>query len=142
MLVGLLTASVGISADGHKGHGEKDHLKMMTKHLKLTKDQVASIEKIQAASKPAKDANREKIQSVRKELDDLLQAEPMDKSKIRSKMEEMSKIKIDNKMLWIEDRSQIRNILTPEQKTKQKELMKKHHSKMNKKRDKWKKSRD
>jgi Spy/CpxP family protein refolding chaperone len=141
-LVGLLATSVGISADGHKGHCDKDHLKKMTKHLNLTKDQVASIEKIQEASKPAKEANQEKIQSIRKELDELLQAEPMDKNKIRSKMEEMSKIKIDNKMLWIEDRAQVRAILTPDQKTKQNELMKKHRDKSKKKKDKRKKSRD
>lgn len=150
LILGLVLTG-GLYADGHdkecKGHhgkkGSEHHLKMMAKKLGLSKDQVTAIEKIHEASEEDKKSISEKIQKERKDLKELMMADTLDKSKIRSKMEEIAELKVDKKMLWIEDKIQIQKVLTPEQRSKQKELMKKHHEKMkDKHKDHKKKTRD
>ncbi|MCC5815241.1 MAG: periplasmic heavy metal sensor [Leptospira sp.] len=146
LITALVAATTfGLTADGGKwGHNSEQHLKRMAKSLDLSKDQVSKIEEIHKASEPEKKSKSDQIQKVRQDMRALMEAEEMDVKKIRSKMEEMSKLKVDKKMIWIEDRAKIRKVLTPEQRKKQKELMKKAHAKMKDKNKNWdkKKNRD
>lgn len=141
---GLLLVALGLSAEGRGHYNSEEHLKRMTKHLNLDKDQVSKIEAINKASEPNKKKLSEQITKTQKELRELMTADEMDTKKIRGKMEEMSKLKVDKKMIWVEDRAKIRAVLTPEQKKKQKELMTKAHQKMKDKKKNWdkKKKRD
>ncbi|WCL49676.1 Spy/CpxP family protein refolding chaperone [Leptospira sp. GIMC2001] len=136
LVTALLIGGVSLSADGG------DHFEHMAKHLKLTKEQKAQVDKIQNDSKSKKEAYKTSIKKAKEELHALLAADELDKPKIRAKMEELSKAKIDMKMLWIDNRSEVNKILTAEQKAKHKEMMKKHHEKMKDKKDKWEKKRD
>lgn len=143
LVVGILAGAMGLSAHG-KGemgmHGDPEkHMERMKKHLNLTPTQETEIKKIMDASEPAKKESHDKIKKSREELHTLLEEDNLDKAKIRSKMEEISKLKLEKKMIWIDDRIAIQKLLTPEQRAKQKEHMKKHREEMKSKHEKWKK---
>ncbi|WP_167884219.1 Spy/CpxP family protein refolding chaperone [Leptospira idonii] len=135
ILITTLSFAVASGIVAHdREHGDRKHpkdhgkfLEKMAKDLGLTADQKKRIEKVHSDSKQAKEDYENKQDALRKELHALLSADNLDKSAIRSKMEEVSKVKIDSKMLWIDDRIKINEILTPEQRAKQKEIFKKHH---------------
>jgi Spy/CpxP family protein refolding chaperone len=124
-----------------QGHDPKKQLEWMKKELSLTKDQFSKIEKIKTNSAKVSEENRKKIKSLRRELHELLQADSVDKKQIRAKMEEISGLQVNAKMQWIEDRIEISELLTPEQRTKQKELRKKHFEEMKNRKDKSEKPR-
>lgn len=130
LVFGLVSS---VSAHEHGG----DMVKKMAKHLNLTKEQQTQMEKIHDEAKPQREAIKAKIKPLKDELHTLLSADSVDKAKVRTKMEEISKLKIDKKMLMIDERIKINKLFTPEQKEKHKELMKKHHAKMKEKHEKW-----
>lgn len=135
MLAASLVVAFASAVNAHDGehHGKsysKDHgkyLEKMAKELGLTPEQKTQVEKVHSDSKAAKEGYEKQEDDLRKELHSLLAADNLDKAAIRSKMEEISKLKVDSKMLWIDDRIKINGILTPEQRTKHKEMMKKFH---------------
>ncbi len=135
LLAASLVAAFTFAVSAHDGehHGKrysKDHgnyLEKMAKELGLTPEQKTQVEKVHSDSKQAREGYEKQQDVLRKDLHSLLSADNLDKSAIRSKMEEVSKLKIDSKMLWIDDRIKTSEILTPEQRTKHKELMKKLH---------------
>jgi protein CpxP len=135
LLFGITTS---IAAHEHGG----DMIKKMTTHLNLSKDQQTQMKKIHDEAKPQREAIKSKIKPLKEELHSLLSSDFVDKAKVRSKMEEISKFKIDMKMIMIDERIKINQLLTPEQKEKHKELMKKHHDKMKEKHEKWGKNKD
>lgn len=131
-LVGCSTFADGRKGKhGHGGMGEHK-IKMMQKHLDLTEEQTAEVEKIHKSSEQAKKAKKSEIEKTREELRALMDEEPINKRKVRAKLDQMAKLKVEKRMLWIEDKIQVQKILTPEQKSKQKELKKKMREKMKK----------
>ena len=96
----------------------EDKIPVLVKQLDLTKEQQTQLEKVRSETIPKKEVLR---------------------AKIKAKMEEISKLKIEMKMLWIDNRIKLNQLLTPEQKSKHKELMKKRHDEMKEKHDKWNK---
>ncbi|WP_411821691.1 Spy/CpxP family protein refolding chaperone [Leptospira sp. 'Mane'] len=128
-----VSAHDGKYGEGRHGKDHGKHLEKMAKQLGLTPEQKTQVEKVHSDSKQAREGYEKQEDGLRKELHSLLSADNLDKAAIRAKMEEVSKLKIDSKMLWIDDRIKINEILTPEQRTKHKEIMKKHHEEHGKK---------
>lgn len=117
----------------------EDKIPVLVKQLDLTKEQQTQLEKVRSETIPKKEALRAKIKPIKEELHTLLASDFIDKPKIKAKMEEISKLKIEMKMLWIDNRIKLNQLLTPEQKSKHKELMKKRHDEMKEKHDNWNK---
>ncbi|TGN07021.1 Spy/CpxP family protein refolding chaperone [Leptospira ilyithenensis] len=130
----VVALTFALSAHDEEHHGKeysKDHgkhLEKMAKELGLTPEQKKQIEKVHSDSKQSREGYEKQKDILRKELHSLLSADNLDKSAIRSKMEEIFKLKVDSKMLWIDERIKTSEILTSEQRTKHKEIMKKLHA--------------
>ncbi len=139
----IIALALGIApalvAQKHDRPEPEDKISFLAKQLDLTKEQQAQLEKVRSETIPKKEALQAKIKPIKDELHTLLSSDFIDKPKIKSKMEEISKYKIELKLLWIDNRIKLNQLLTPEQKAKHKELMKKRHDEMKEKHDNWNK---
>lgn len=141
ILIGFMTImffATGLSSkpQGKRG-GPQKRLEFMKKNLNLTNDQVTKIKAISAKYEPKRKEARTNIQALHKELHTMLMDENPDKSKVKSKMEEISRIKIDMRLKGLDQRLEVTKILTTEQKAKWKERMKKRMHRKNKHKKKY-----
>lgn len=121
-----------------KGYGDGPHQKMfeperMQKQLSLSKDQTGKIRKINEDFRKKNEAMRAEIEPRHDSLREELMAENVDLEKIRGMMKSSSDKMIEMRMLRIQHRLEIENVLTPEQKKKwrenHREMMKKNREK-------------
>jgi len=100
--------------------------------LNLTDEQKAKVESFRLDFQKRQIAVRSKIQTARIELQQILSSDKLDKSAIEKKLNEISKLEVEQKMNFINHWEQINQILTPEQKTIWKNTLKFFDSPMKK----------
>lgn len=110
-----------------------EHLEWMSKKLDLKEEQRKEIEEIYQKTNSKIKELQTSIQTKRQELLKLMKEDVPDLAKIKSILEELSKLKIDLRMQLIEDRIKVQEILNPEQKVKHKEWLEKRFLKMKEK---------
>lgn len=97
----------------------------MKKNLDLSAEQTEKIRAIMAKYDPKRETLFNKLQPLRKELFELMSQESPDRNAVKSKMQEMSDIKIELRLLMLDGRTETFQVLNAEQKAKWKEQMKK-----------------
>jgi len=114
------------SAQRHSGrhHGPMFKLGMLADELELTDEQQAKIEEQKFAAGKTAIELRSKIQIARLELHKLMHADNPDEGKIKSKVEEIGKLKTEKQLNRVESHLSMQKILTPEQKEKLRSLKK------------------
>ncbi|MCE9599598.1 MAG: Spy/CpxP family protein refolding chaperone [Spirochaetia bacterium] len=105
------------------GHNPK-HFEKMIAELKLTKEQQVKARALHEKGQPAMKAQMEKIRPLHEQLRGLLEAEKVDLTAVRQKLTEISAIQIETRMQHIQHRLEFESILTPEQKTKMRQIHK------------------
>lgn len=109
--------------------GER-HMEKMAQQLNLTADQQAKAKAMREKRAPAMKAQMEKMKPLHEELRKLLEAEKVDLAAVRNKLQAISAVHVETRMLHIQGRLEFESILTPEQKTKLREMHKQHMDKM------------
>ncbi|MEQ8352932.1 MAG: Spy/CpxP family protein refolding chaperone [Leptospiraceae bacterium] len=126
LLLFLTTGALSAKPDrsGPRMDPEK-RLEYMKKNLDLSAEQTEKIRAIMAKYDPKREALFNKLQPLRKELFELMSQESPDRNAVKSKMQEMSDIKIELRLLMLDGRTETFQVLNAEQKAKWKEQMKK-----------------
>lgn len=109
--------------------GER-HMERMTKELNLTREQQAKAKAMHEKHQPAMKAQREKMKPLHDELRKLLEADKVDLAAVRNKLQAISAVHVEMRMLHIQGRLEFESILTPEQKTKLREMHKQRMDRM------------
>jgi len=135
----LILSAGGLSAkpgkEGPRMDPEK-RLEHMRKNLDLSDEQTEQVRAIMAKYAPKREALMKKMAPLRKELFELMSQEAPDRNAVKAKMEQISDIRIELRLLMLDGRSETFRILNDEQKQKWKEQMKKFA------REKGKRNRD
>jgi Spy/CpxP family protein refolding chaperone len=100
---------------GGWGHMMGRNLDRMQKYCNLTNTQVESIKKINDSYKPQFDALKEKIVPKKKELRDILLGDNVDMAKVKTLLQDIAAIEVENRMLAILDGLEVEKVLTVEQ---------------------------
>lgn len=145
LLILSLTALLGAGAlgaqpmhdrdDGPEGemccgeNGER-HMERMARELNLTKEQQAKAKAMREKREPAMKAQMEKMKPLHEELRKLLEAEKVDLAAVKSKLQAISAVQVEMRMLHIQGRLEFESILTAEQKAKMREMHKQHMDRM------------
>ncbi len=138
-LLVFLTAGA-LSAKPERGPrmDPEKRLEHMQKNLGLSAEQTEKVRAIMAKYDPKREALRKKIAPLYKELFELMGQDMPDRNAVKAKMQQISDIKIELRLLMLDGRTEMFQILNAEQKAKWKEQMKKFA----KKRGNWDKDRD
>lgn len=115
-------------AQGHFGrhHAPMFKLDMLADEIELTDEQQGKIEEMEFAAQKAGIELHSKIQIAQLELHKLMQADNPDEGKIKSKVEEMGKLKTEQHLNRVQSHLSMQKILTSEQKEKLQSLKKQH----------------
>lgn len=100
--------------------------------LNLTDEQKTKVESFRLEFQKKQIAVRSKIQTARIELQQILSSDKLDKAAIEKKLNEISKLEVEQKMNFINHWEQVNQILTPEQKNIWKNTLKFFDSPMKK----------
>jgi Spy/CpxP family protein refolding chaperone len=104
----------------HRGfarhHSAMFGIEMLAEELKLTEQQLAQIKEQRFAREKNAIQTRSKIQLAELELRNLLQADNVDENQVKSKVEEIGKLKTELRLNRVQGRLAVQKILTPEQK--------------------------
>ena len=95
----------------------------MRERLGFTAEQAAKIEAQESAFAKARIQNRASLQLKRMELDELVNAEKTDRAAIDKKLRELQDAQTAAHKAMIEHRLAMREMITPEQREKMRELM-------------------
>ena len=112
------------------GQDNERHMERMTKELNLSKEQQAKAKAMHEKHQPAMKAQREKMKPLHDELRKLLEADKVDLAAVRNKLQAISAVNVEMRMLHIQGRLEFESILTPEQKAKMREMHKQRMDKM------------
>ncbi len=96
----------------HRCFGDSGFLR---NNLKLSGEQIEKVAGINNDFRKRHDELRERMRPIRKELMSLLLAEKIDFDGVRRKLREISEIEVELKIIQIQHRLAIQEILTPEQ---------------------------
>jgi len=93
----------------------KLRMEMMAKELDLTEEQQAQLKAQQFKLQKSAIDNRSKIQTAELELRQLMDAEDVDESKVKSKIEQIGKLKTAMRIELVQSRLDMKKVLTAEQ---------------------------
>lgn len=110
LLLALIFATFTYAQNGPKWEGRG-----FMGRLNLTDEQKSKVENLRLELQKKQVTIRSKIQTSRIELKQILNADKLDKSAIEKKLNEISKLEIEQKMNFINHWEQVNQILTPEQ---------------------------
>lgn len=125
----ITTATAGLYAEKDQDHSEQ-RLEKMKRHLKLSDAQLEQIKGIHKKFEPQREKLKTEAQAARAVSQELMVAESPDRAKIRAALEKSAKIRIDMRMLWIDQRLEMEQVLNPEQKKIWRAKMKERQAKM------------
>lgn len=97
-------------------HGQMFGIEMLADELKLTEQQLAQIKEMRFARQKSAIQTRSKIQLAELDLRNLLQAENPDENQVKSKVEEIGKLKTELRLNRVQGRLEVQKVLTAEQK--------------------------
>ena len=121
-------AGAGLSArpdrEGPKMDTEK-RLEHMQKNLNLSAEQTEQIRAIMKKYQPQREALVQKLRPLNKELFELMAQEEPNRNAIKAKMQQISDIRIELRLLMLDGRTETFKVLNADQKAKWKEQMKK-----------------
>jgi Spy/CpxP family protein refolding chaperone len=134
-LVSAAPATAGPHSEEFKGHR-----KQMMDELKLSPEQQAEFRQQIKDKFETSGPEREKLQNLREELDQLIEQEKFNESAVRAKVKEMSEIQAELMVKRAKVRHEMQSKLTPEQRARAKELRGKFKEGMKRRRaEGWKK---
>jgi Spy/CpxP family protein refolding chaperone len=127
VLLGLFlftTAAFGGLAAEEKPDGRSDRrenrseqrLEKMKQQLQLSDAQFEKIKAIHAKYAGERKTKHAAVSAARKAAKELLTAETLDRGRIRASLEETARLRIDLRMLMVDQRLEMETVLTPEQK--------------------------
>ena len=137
LLIFLTAGGLSAKPDRSRMDPEK-RLEHMKKNLNLSDEQTEKIRNIMAKYDPKREALRSKIGPLYKELVGLMSQDNPNRNAVKTKMEQISDIKIELRLIMLDGRTEMFQVLNEEQKAKWKEQMKKFA----KKRGNWNQDRD
>lgn len=111
------------------------HMERMNRELNLTKEQQEKAKAMREKREPAMKAQMEKMKPLHEELRKLLEADKVDLAAVKAKLQQISNIHVEMRMLHIQGRLEFESILNPEQKAKLRAMHKEHMEKMRDKKD-------
>ncbi len=115
------TGSLAAAPGGKGPKGGKDperRLQMMKKHLGLSDQQVTQIRAIHKKNEDQHQQLREKLRTARRELRELIANDSSSRDAVKAKMQEVSSVKVEKRMLWFDQHREVQAVLTPAQKAK------------------------
>lgn len=113
----------------NKGKGFAARIERMTKKLGLNEEQVKKMHEVEAKFHPQMQSLREKMKATRSELREVMHAENVDQTTVKSLAKQQGDLKAEKIVLRSQMRAEINKLLTTEQRTKMKELREKHRAK-------------
>ncbi|NIR47451.1 Spy/CpxP family protein refolding chaperone [candidate division KSB1 bacterium] len=132
VLILLLIATVIVTSEAlaqpffNRHHSRILKLEMLADELELTEDQRAQIKEQRFATQTSAIETRSKIQIAELELQKLMHEENVDENKVKSKVQEIGKLKTELRWNRVHGRLSMQEILTPEQKEKLKSVLPEH----------------
>lgn len=108
---------------GGKGMMKPYKLMMIGEKLGLSEDQKNRMREIMTSSKKKKIGLKCQIETIKVDLMNMIWQEQMDMAQIEQKVREIANLKADKKIAWIQAMNDMKNVLTPEQRQKMKEMM-------------------
>lgn len=122
-----LSAQPMMDHDGPMFMGDGDgpdgkHFQRMADELGLTKEQRESAKKMHEARHPKMKQMMEQMRPLHEDLRKLLEADKVQMSAVRAKLEAISKIQVEMRLYHIEGRLAFEATLTPQQKAKLREM--------------------
>lgn len=147
ILMGLFVVSATFSGLSAEKENRFEHrLEKMKEHLKLTDEQSAKIKGIYEKYGAQRGKLKTEMQAAKQASQKLMSAEKLDRTQIRASLENSAKIRINLRMLSIDQRLEMEQILTPAQKKiwreKMKQRQKKKGDKKQNRRDKKREKRE
>ena len=103
---------------GHHGGGADGEMRRVLRALNLTEAQRDQIFKIHHDQAPAFRDQMKKVRTSREELDKLARADKLDQAAVRRAADSQAKAVSDLAVLRAQTANQVRQVLTPEQRTK------------------------
>lgn len=115
----------GHGMGGMMGKGMMKPLKLMMigEKLGLSEDQKNRMREIMTSSKKKKIGLKCQIETIKVDLMSMIWQEQMNMQEIEQKVREIANLKADKKIAWIQAMNDMKNVLTPEQRQKMKEMM-------------------
>ena len=135
LVIGLVS---GVSLQAQPRRGKPDpakRLEYMKKALKLSDEQATKIKGIMEKYQAQHQSLRTKMQSAHLSLRKLVTADNPSRSAVKSKLEEISRLKVEKGLLRFDQRQEMDAVLTAEQKSQWRAMMQKRFEK-NKRRSK------
>ncbi len=124
LIAGLVISSQALAFRGggrpHKGFA----FLALSEKLGLSDEQKSEIESIKLKAEKAAIPREAELKSARLDLRELLKADKVDRAAVRRKLEEISKLRVELKMIRINSMLDAKAVLTPEQLKKLKEIRK------------------
>jgi Spy/CpxP family protein refolding chaperone len=131
LLLVLMLAATAFAAQQGRGpkhfNRHQPHMfgiEMLADELKLTEQQLAQIKEQRFAHEKSAIQTRSKIQLAELELRNLLDAAKVDESLVKSKIEEIGKLRTEMRFARVQAKLNVEKMLTPEQKTQLKTIHK------------------
>lgn len=139
VLIAFLMSFTAIQA------GPKDpekRLQRMKEHLELTDSQYQQIKEIAASYSSKRDALKKKMIPLHEKLANQMTAENPDRSTVKSTMESLAELRIEMRLLMLDQRLEMQKLMNDEQKKKWFKHMQMRREKMKKEWQKGKPDRD
>ena len=123
LLVLSTAAAAGLSAQENSDPREdlrenrsEQRLEKMKRQLELSDAQFEKIKAIHAKYAAQRESKRTAVAAARKTVQELLTAETLDRGRIRAGLENAAQLRIDLRMLMVDQRIEMETVLTAEQK--------------------------
>jgi Spy/CpxP family protein refolding chaperone len=110
----------------------EDHFLKMKNALKLSSDQVVKIEEIGKKYKLQYESIKTSLNPLRQQIKDEVEKDNVNQDQLKSLLEKEKDLKIKMKLLQIQQREEVRQLLTDEQKELAKKMREKMRNSMNK----------
>jgi len=104
-------------------------LKKMQKDLDLTEEQSTKIKAVHDNYRAKHQALREKIDPLHKQLMQTMMSDSPNRAQFESLLRKLSDLRIEARLVEFDQRQETMAVLTPEQRTKWKQIMEKHRKK-------------
>ena len=130
LLLAVMLASVAVAAQEGPQHRRLNRfhhmfgIEMLADELKLTEQQLGQIKEQRFAIEKTAIQTRSKIQLAELELRNLLDAEKVDENLVKTKIEEIGKLRTERRITRVQGRLHLEKVLTPEQKVQLKAIHK------------------